>query len=280
MPTLAPLRPVDTGDLVRVGRDNDGGYVICERVCAATEVLIGLGINTDWSFEADFVRRNPRVRVVGVDGSISPDEWKARALRELRYALLRLARVRPGAVRDAWRDASEMARLGWGFTRFFRGRHRFVQRFITATPSSTSITWASLADSLRSVPGAPLPPTFLKMDIELAEYDVLPDVLHDERDLDALVGIALEGHACATRWPQVMELVERLRERFAIVHVHGNNCAPLAGDPPIPDVLELTFVHRRLLTDAEQRRPSERAYPLPRLDQPNAPALPDYQLSF
>jgi hypothetical protein len=280
MATLAPLRPIDTPDLVRVGRDNDGGYVLSARVLAATEVLLGLGINTDWSFETDFTRRNPRVRVVGVDGSVSLEQWNWIARHERRNAVLRLARGRPSAARSAWQESVAHWRLSRSFERFFRGPHRFVPSFITAESSPTSITWAGLIDSVRPTPGAPAPPIFLKMDIEGSEYDVLPDVLADETTLGAIVGMAIEFHDCGARWAEIAELFERLRPRFAVVHVHANNCSPMADDLPIPMVLEVTLVNRRLLTEDEQRRASTLRYPVPGLDHPNHPGWPDFELTF
>ena len=41
-------------DLVRIGRDNDGGYLVSKSDIEKSDVLIGLGINDDWSFERDF----------------------------------------------------------------------------------------------------------------------------------------------------------------------------------------------------------------------------------
>ena len=42
-------------DLVRIGRNYDGGYLVCKKDIDETEVLIGLGIGDDWSFESNFV---------------------------------------------------------------------------------------------------------------------------------------------------------------------------------------------------------------------------------
>jgi hypothetical protein len=57
-------------DLVRVGRENDGGYVISAKDIEFSEVLISFGIEYDWSFEEDFVSRND-IPVMAYDGSVS-----------------------------------------------------------------------------------------------------------------------------------------------------------------------------------------------------------------
>ena len=42
-------------DLIRIGRDYDGGYLVSKSDIEKTDELIGLGINDDWSFEEDFL---------------------------------------------------------------------------------------------------------------------------------------------------------------------------------------------------------------------------------
>ena len=57
-------------DLIRIGRENDGGYLVSRSDIDKSDVLIGLGINDDWSFEKDF--KNLRaVEVFAYDASIS-----------------------------------------------------------------------------------------------------------------------------------------------------------------------------------------------------------------
>ena len=50
------LRPIKGADLVRIGRDNDGGYLVDKRSIISSEFLLGFGIYDDWSFEKDFIK--------------------------------------------------------------------------------------------------------------------------------------------------------------------------------------------------------------------------------
>ena len=45
-------------DLVRIGRDYDGGYLVSQSDIEKSELLLGLGICDDWSFEKDFTLLN------------------------------------------------------------------------------------------------------------------------------------------------------------------------------------------------------------------------------
>jgi hypothetical protein len=85
--TLAALQPHALPDLVRIGRENDGGYLIPERVISKTDVLIGLGIEADWSFEQDFLSRNPRTVLAAVDESVGTYQFLRRSAANVIRAL-------------------------------------------------------------------------------------------------------------------------------------------------------------------------------------------------
>ena len=57
-------------DLIRIGRNFDGGYLVSKSDIDRSEILIGLGINDDWSFEEDFLHRK-KVDVFAYDASVN-----------------------------------------------------------------------------------------------------------------------------------------------------------------------------------------------------------------
>ena len=64
------LRFKTAKDLLRIGKNYDGGYLISSKDLHRSDFLISLGINDDWSFEKDFLNLN-RVPLWAFDGSIS-----------------------------------------------------------------------------------------------------------------------------------------------------------------------------------------------------------------
>ncbi|HEX2540117.1 MAG TPA: hypothetical protein VHM00_03440 [Caldimonas sp.] len=89
--------------------------------------------------------------------------------------------------------------------------------------------------------------------------------------------MAIEFHDCDLMATHVDSLLERLRQHFVIVHVHGNNYGPLITGSACPRVLEISLLNRRLVSAAELARPNARRYPI-ELDQPNRPDKADYVL--
>jgi hypothetical protein len=68
------IHPVITDDLVRIGRDSDGGYLINRRSIEDAD-LLSFGVNDDWSFEAHFHSLyNGRVEMY--DGSVSVEKFR------------------------------------------------------------------------------------------------------------------------------------------------------------------------------------------------------------
>ena len=57
------LHPISINNLKRIGRDNDGGYIIPKIIIDKCDGLLSYGINKDWSFELDFLERRKNINV-------------------------------------------------------------------------------------------------------------------------------------------------------------------------------------------------------------------------
>jgi hypothetical protein len=272
---LGRWRPVAVDDLIRLGRDNDGGYVVSRASVTAATTLVAMGINDDWSFEQDCTRLNPRIRVVGVDGSVSAEVFRGLARAAVLRAAGHLARLQRWFMIDRWRESRRWAGLARGFAEFFDGRrHSFHQKFMSDVDTDDRMTWRTLC-RLEPAIGSDETVLFVKLDIERDEYRVLPDVLSDA---DSISGMVIEFHDCDAAWATFAELMDRLQERFAVVHVHGNNYLPLIPGTSCPTVLEYSLVSRALLP--ADTGPSTARYPRESLDMPNRPECADYVLDF
>lgn len=276
--SLAPWKPVAVDDLMRIGREEDGGYVVSRRSVDATRVLVGCGICDDWSFEQAFISVNPNVVVVGIDGSVSPAVFRSRARERVMHAIFSALKMRGKRTLAELRAARGLMDTADAFKKFFDGKaRRFHQVFLADEAAEWSATWPAIwkAESALAAVRTGTHEVFVKMDIEGAEYRVLTDLLPEASKISGLV---VEFHECDVHWGRFTEIMNALSEKFAVVHVHGNNYAPLIRGSKTPRALEISFLNRDLVRG--ETRPSERHYPAAGLDRPCNPAKPDYAISF
>lgn len=108
---------------------------------------------------------------------------------------------------------------------------------------------------------------FLKMDIERHEWTWF-NIVSDNM-LDNIAQMVIEFHF-PTENLVYPDIFHRIIDKFVIVHVHGNNCCGtyLEGMTVLPNVVEITFVHKRFFTNPLV----ENDDPVPSvLDEPNVP---------
>jgi len=258
MSSLNFLAPIITDDLIRVGNQNDGGYVVPRRAVRSSTALVSFGVSTDWSFEQHFMQINPDVEIHAYDHTVSERLFKHNFHKGLVKFLL-------GALAfDALRNQFEL----WRSFRAFFGQHatHFRQRIYDAHLQPLDATLEEVFARTRSGK------IFLKIDIEGGEYRIIGDILRNADRIEALV---IEFHDTKPLREVFCGAVRRLQERFDVVHLHGNNCGPLAPDG-FPDFVEITFAKRRDAV-ARSRRSS---LPIEGLDAPNDAGREDYRLLF
>lgn len=282
------LRPIDHAGLVRLGLHRDGGYVVPEAQVKSATVLLSLGMKDDWSFDRDFVRANAvadadavtiadaaadaagngAVRVIAVDGSVGSRFF----LRQIRTSLVRvvlraIARDRRGARRHvaALRNAAD-------YFRFFRCPHRHIRKMAAGADGASTVTLKTLLEMGGAVSEGSV---FLKMDIEGAEYALVPDIVRHHAWFSAIV---VEFHGVHRRAGPFNQAMQALLAHFYIVHVHGNNYSRYDPAHDFPGAVAITFVSKALIPG--EPAPSPHAYPRVDLDYPNFPGRPDHQLRF
>lgn len=237
-------------------------------VVESTDAILTLGIGQEWTFEEDVHRMRPGAAIVGADHTVhaASIRWSLIQAR-IKHGLNRLL----GRAAKASRYAARVDRYQ-SYLRLFEAPNVHVERAVGCVASPTTVTIDELFDRIESDrPHRVL----VSMDIEGSEYEVIGDLLEHH---DAINMIVAEFHHIGRQLDAFERSITEARRSFEIVHVHGNNCAPYNHDLDMPEVLEVTFVHRSLMPAGSPYSSDER--PLPGLDMPNNPALPDYALRF
>jgi hypothetical protein len=124
----------------------------------------------------------------------------------------------------------------------------FESKYIKASESENSL---DLSQVLAKIDGDEL---ILKIDIEGDEWDVLGSLSESElRRFSQIIG---EFHGFASNLTDVgvlkmTSLLQRISSQFHLVNSHPNNWSQyrVIQGIPIPDVIELTFIHKGLASD-------------------------------
>jgi hypothetical protein len=260
MQNLSFIKPLFLKDLVRVGNANDGGYVINKRCIDQTKHLVGLGVNTDWSFEEDFYKRKKDIDVACFDFSVSAGKFLKNAVRSF---------YKPT---ESWFWLSTMFK----FRKFFKGNRKFYKKGITDYSNEWFIQFNEVFKTA-GITQAPENSVFLKIDIEQAEYRIMNQVLTYASQIN---GMVIEFHDIDLLWNKFEAIMSALSQDFVVTHVHGNNAGEPFPDADIPRSLEITIVKRDLISDSERAVNGKIQYPIRGLDAPNLPARPDFILNF
>ncbi|CAN1535191.1 Methyltransferase FkbM [Paracoccaceae bacterium] len=236
-------------DLIRLGRDHDGGYLVSRTDVLAAECMVSLGLNEDWSFEADFTTRND-CPLFAYDASVGAWVFLKRLIRALRHPSRRRAIVRRLNVLIE-------------YLRFFRGHHLHLRSFVAEKPGPRTVTFDDVAARVGKRR------FFLKVDIEGAEYGILDSIIALSGQLSGLV---IEFHDCHRRLDRIRLFVRQIG--LTLIHAHANNYGP-TSEAGIPSVIELTF------SASTAKRRGSVGQPLPHvLDQPNKAGTPELAVRF
>ena len=265
---LRDYRPVQIDGLIRVGRDNDGGYVLPRDVIGKSHALLSLGVNDDWSFEEGVLAHNPAMVVTCVDGTTG----MARILRKTAQRFVdMLGHLLTLQLRKSLRNARYLAKPVL-FHRFF-SRHELLPLMVAARDAPGAITLPALLD--RVTGGRDDRWVMLKSDVEGAEFEVLPAALGRMHRVAALL---IEFHRLDLHAEQFKSCMAELMRVFHIAHIHGNNFDGYIPGTGVPITLEMTLVNKALVTGVPL--PVRHAYPVPNLDMPNTRKRPDLPLVF
>ena len=210
MPFHKILKPKYNYDLIRIGKDNDGGYLVEKKSFENTECLISLGINDDWSFEEDFLKKNIIIKCFD----------------------------------DVLDEKFLLKKIINHFIFFFSNSNNFsllkncISNYFSFLRIKKKIQFNKKKISyndLNKILSQETNNIFLKIDIEGHEYRILDDLLLNQKKI---IGLVIEFHDCDLHLEKIIKFLNSFN--LTLVHIHGNNASirDLNGDIV---VLELTF---------------------------------------
>ena len=262
------LRPIEVQDLVRIGRANDGGYVVPEQIFKLCDGLLSYGINKDWTFEKDFLKKNPKTIIHCYDHTLSMFSLTIFTLKSFFLSFIHAILLDKKRCLNALQGLLVIP----DYNSFFKTPQIHFKNRIWDSDDLNSKT---ILDTIEQITSLKAENIFIKMDIETTEYRVLNSVFETDKKI---IGMAIEFHELDKYTDEFNAFIIRALDIFYIVHIHGNNYSKLLEGNNFPAVVEITFMHKDYVNSPISI--SKKSYPIAGLDQPNRHSKPDCKLTF
>jgi len=210
MPLPKYFKPKKKFSLLRLGQNNDGGYLVGKKTVLQSKVLLSLGVSDDWSFEKDFLKINKQTKLLCYDRRPLTKNF---FLKEI---------IKSISIFD-FKNVIYNIKKYIDYSNFFRS-NKINKRLIRYKSLKKIINDENLNSNV-----------FLKADVEGSEYRILDDILKYQ---DIICGLVIEFHDIDFHKKDLQNFFEKFKLRFTHVHVNNSAILDLENNPTC---LELTF---------------------------------------
>lgn len=259
------LKPKFCSNLIRLGKNFDGGYIVSEELIKKSDGLVSFGYGYDPSFELDFVRRTQN-QVHIYDYTCNAIILIQRLLKYFRRFL---------TFRKKINDVTYHFKILKSYFTFIKNEKiTFFQKKITGVEiNKIDINIGNVFSKFKNNNNL-----ILKCDIEGSEYEIIEDLMLYEKKVCMMI---FEFHWIDKKKDLFLEKIKKIQEHFSIIHIHGNNHFDFLDDESnIPIILEITFVNNKNIIFNKKNNSSTSFFPVANLDQPCCPLKDDLYFHF
>jgi hypothetical protein len=212
------LKPKHTFDLIRLGQNNDGGYLIERKCVQKSKNLVSFGLGNDWSFEKDFKKFNPETTITCYDHTVNKDYWSVYLWHNLGRLIF---------LKISFKKFLNQIKKYLDYKKFFSEKNiNHFERALGVGDLNNVINIIDATNNLDNV--------LLKIDVEGAEYRALDDIIKIQ---DRLAGLVIEFHNIDIHMVKILDFLKKFN--LDIVHIHANNADFVYNK--MPAMIEVTF---------------------------------------
>jgi len=241
------LQPYRSEGLIRIGSNFDGGYLVSLDDIKLSKNLISFGIALDWGFEKEFKKVNKKISLYSFDGSVGYKYFKYKLKTRIKNFINNLNKER-------FKKLYEMILLALDFSFFYRFNikknkifhyEKFVNLKIDKKFEDDFILFNGYQPetiSFEEINPLIVPNSFLSIDIEGGEYEILEHLINQSINMSGLV---IEFHDVHKNMEKIKNFIEDFE--LNLIHLHINNFGEIIEK--IPSVFELTFSRYASITN-------------------------------
>jgi len=253
------FKPTHEYNLIRLGQDNDGGYLVEKKSIDASKCLITLGLGYDWTFEKDY-KKNKNCPIYCYDHTVNYSSIKKRCRKFIGSYFFRFFKPKYVFKKNFFNELVKNIFLYKDYKNFFKNDVHHFQEHIGTGKGSLKLK-KIIDDRKNNLPA------FIKIDIEGSEYRILEELLLYQENF---TGIGIEFHEVDIHINKIKNFINNLNMK--LVHIHGQNPAYVAENN-IPTQIELTFAKNPKAISTNVKFPHK-------LDQPANPSFKEVELFF
>jgi len=253
------LKPYDVEDLIRVGRNEDGGYIISKKVLDNCDFLLSFGMANDWSFELDFLNYSSNKKTHIYDHTVNLTFF----LRRFYKSIKRLFYLK-SSLTNINLKLKELI----NFLTINKKKLLHIKKKVDEKIGQDTVNIEQIFSNIKN------DKIILKIDIEGDEYKILNDVLNFS---DKIELILVEFHSIDLRRNEFLSLIRKIQKNYYIIHLHGNNITGYCEDN-LPKTIEFTFLKKKSNNLLKLQKNNN--YPIKGLDFPNHPYINDISINF
>ena len=252
------LKPyqIRSSNLIRVGPKTDGGYIIDRRILNKSKILITCGLNDDWEFERDYLKKNHKTQINAYDHTVNKRFWLSRFKKDI-ISLLLFKKLKINKILDVFKYLD--------YRLFFRNDNKhFEKKIVFKKRNDNETTIPDILANYNEI--------FLKVDIEGDEYKILNDI---KRNSSKIIFLVIEFHDVDKNIKKIKNFIKKLD--LKIIHIHGNNYGGLDKNNN-PKVIELSLLNSKKIK--LKKILSKRNYTINNLDYKNFKRRSDIEIKF